>query len=464
MKQNPFSGSGKVFRYSLGQLCGSKGWLISTFLIAALLLFGIPLGMWAATSADSDDDVPDEDETRIRTVWICDETPGAVDYAGIFREQGRFTDVTYQTAESMDDAAAKTETDDSAVILRVTRSETNFTLTVYLPDNTALSRGKASEFSDFASDAFSEVLMQKAQLTPEGAALLSVPVRTTAGELKHEASADDESERSLLEEFLTIMLPFLLMMTIYMMVVLYGQSLANSVMLEKTSKLMETILTAVHPAALMMGKLFATAAGALLQILIWLFSLIGGVFCGSLIALSQMSSADMANAENDAAAANLTALLENSALHITGDGIAAALLMLTLGFLLYLSLGAVAGALASKQEDLGKTNIVFVLVLVFSMLISLGSPENVETNGLLSDAVWLNFFPFTALLVVPGKLILGKISAGMACGSLLVMAVAVVLMILLAGMIYKMLVLYRGNPPTPSALLRMIRGEKKKSE
>ena len=82
-----------------------------------------------------------------------------------------------------------------------------------------------------------------------------------------------------------LLLPFLMVMLIYMMVILYGQSMANSVMLEKTSKLMETILTAVHPFALMAGKLLATATAAVIQILVWLASLIGGTVGGAMLAL-----------------------------------------------------------------------------------------------------------------------------------------------------------------------------------
>ena len=42
-----------------------------------------------------------------------------------------------------------------------------------------------------------------------------------------------------------ILLPVALLMIVYLMVILYGQSMANNVMLEKNSKLIETILTAV---------------------------------------------------------------------------------------------------------------------------------------------------------------------------------------------------------------------------
>ena len=43
MHANPFAGTGKVFSYSLKQMLTAKGWLISTLLMAALLLIGIPL-------------------------------------------------------------------------------------------------------------------------------------------------------------------------------------------------------------------------------------------------------------------------------------------------------------------------------------------------------------------------------------------------------------------------------------
>ena len=452
MKKNPVSGIGRVYCFTLKQICSAKGWIISTVIIALLLLCAIPL-ILLASSAISDSD-SDDGEAKIKTVLVCDETDGNADYSALTKGD-RFTDLTYTAYSSMDEAVAAVSDQNSTVILRVTKPDNTMLLTVYLPDDSEISRSKASSYAEYAVKMFPAVLMQKAELTPESVMLLSMPVATSASELKLDAAKDDE-EKNILEEILAILLPFLMLMLIYMMVILYGQSMANSVMLEKNSKLVETVLTAVNPIALMGGKLFATATAAVMQILIWLGCGIGGGVGGVFLA-KQINP----NTESEAVHA-VSQVMDNSDL-FSVSGILLALVIFALGFLLYLSLGAIAGALASKAEDLSKTNVIFVLVLIASFFMVMGSPSDVEkTNSFISSAAWVRYFPFTAILVNPSELILGKMSLLTALISIVILILSVSLIVYVAASIYKMLLFYRGSIPTPAKLIAMRKDNKKK--
>ncbi|MBR3267109.1 MAG: ABC transporter permease [Oscillospiraceae bacterium] len=452
MKKNPLSGIGRVYTFTLKQMCAAKGWLISTILIGALLLLGIPLILFISSAKSDDSD--SDDKARIRTVFVCDETDGTADYS-VLSQGEKYKDVKYQTFGGMNDAISAITDKNSTVILRVTKPDSTIMLTVYLPEDSDISRSKASSFADYAQESFAAVLMQKAELTPEHIMLLSMPVSTSASELKLDAAKDDEEE-NILVKVLSILLPFLMLMLVYMMVVLYGASMANSVMLEKNSKLVETVLTAVNPVALMGGKLFATATAAILQILIWIGcgigGAIGGVFFAKQIVPETQSSAVQ----------SVSQVIDNSEI-FSLSGILLAIVILALGFLLYLSLGAIAGALASKAEDLSKTNVVFILVLIISFFMCMGSPGEAEkTDSMISSAVWIRYFPFTALLVNPSELMLGKSSMLTAFLSIAIMILTVALIVYLAAGIYRMLLFYRGNPPTPAKLLAMRKDSKQK--
>ena len=435
----------------------SKGWLGSTIIIALLLLIGIPLLMLAVTSGSEDD--KDEEDVPIRKVFVVDETEGEADYNALndYLED----EYTFTNCATMDAAIGESNGSNDAVILRVTKPAETYSLTVYLTQITEISRSKASSFGSAVSDAFAAVLMQKAELTPEGVALLSLPVTAETAAISADASekADDEEG---LGEILDLMLPFMMVMLIYMMVILYGQSMANSVMLEKTSKLMETILTAVHPFALMGGKLLATASAAVIQILIWLAALLGGVIGGARFAVSMVPDTDVSTVQVINEVTNQTELFSI-------PGILLSLGVMALGFLLYLALSAVSGALASKQEDLNKTNVVYTLVLVGSMLLCVmpalsAGPDAGNDLSIVSDAIWLKLFPFTSVLVMPGKLILGKVRAGVTCASFACLIAGVVLLVAAAAAIYKMLVLYRGETPNLKTLLAMFKENRKPKE
>ena len=111
----------------------------------------------------------------------------------------------------------------------------------------------------------------------------------------------------------------------------------------------------------------------------------------------------------------------------------------------------------------GWSIVVFTLVIVASLLLCI-RPNVDEVSGsfgLISDAKWLRFFPFTALLVLPSDLIFGKLTVPETLLALLCLAVSVVLLVWFAAAVYKMLVLYRGEPLKFRQLIGMLRGKKK---
>ena len=456
-KRNPLAGTGKVFRFTLKQMCAAKSWIISTVVIALLLGCGIPLLLWATTSSASDDGSDeDSDKAQIKTVLVLDETEGAADYSQL--KSIGFNKVNYQAFDSWDAAVAGISDPDSTIILNVTKPDENFLLTGYLPDKTALSRSTARNYLSFVESNFKSVLMQKANLSEQEIMALSVPVSSSTAELSAEEDADSpekSDDNGVMDVLVDFLVPFLVLFMLYMMVMLYGQAMSNTVMLEKNSKLMETVLTAVHPFALMLGKLLATAAAAIIQILVWFGCIIGGTFAGAFFVKQTITDPD------SQAVAAVDAIIENKSV-FSFSGILLAILLIALGFLLYLSLGGISGALASKTEDLSKTQIVFALVLVISFFLCLGSTgaSTEDSQNMFSQAAWLRYCPFTAVLVVPGKLITGKMTVLQTLGSFACMIAGVILLIALASAIYKMLVLYRGTPPTPKKLLQMAKQNK----
>ena len=64
----------------------------------------------------------------------------------------------------------------------------------------------------------------------------------------------------------------------------YGLSIGNIVSIEKSSKLMEMLLTYVQPYALIFGKIFAMATIAIMKMILWIGGLVGGFFVGDFIA------------------------------------------------------------------------------------------------------------------------------------------------------------------------------------
>lgn len=182
-----------------------------------------------------------------------------------------------------------------------------------------------------------------------------------------------------------MVLPFVSLMLLYFLVLLYGQGTAASVLLEKTSKLMDLFLVSVEPTAMVLGKVLATALAGLLQLAVWILSLMGGFAAGGALARQTAPGVTLPLLEVLRGAGRLAGLFSVPAM-LEAVG------LLLAGFLLYCSLSAIGGSLAGKVEDLSSTNVLFSLVLVASFLCCMFAGD---MDGMTSSARWLDYVPFT---------------------------------------------------------------------
>jgi len=290
-----------------------------------------------------------------------------------------------------------------------------------------------------AWESYDQDVLDSAGLTSRQQELLTVrvDVSVTGGRTGEGQAAD----------VLSMVLPFVSLMLLYFLVLLYGQSTAASVILEKTSKLMDLFLVSVEPTAMVLGKVLATALAGLLQLAVWILSLMGGFAAGGALARQTAPSVTLPLLEVLKGVGRLTGLFSVPAM------LEAAGLLLA-GFLLYCSLSAIGGSMAGKAEDLSSTNVLFSLVLVASFFCCMFAGG---MDGMTSSARWLDYVPFTAILVTPSRVLLGQTSLMGGLVSLVLVVVCAGALTALAGRVYRLMSLYKGNPPTPRRVLRMLR-------
>ncbi len=290
------------------------------------------------------------------------------------------------------------------------------------------------------------ILASEMGVTPEQAAALYSGVYVVAPD----AEEDGDAEKAVFREIARWVLPYLNIMLIYFLVLFYGNTVANHVILEKTSKLMDTFLISVKPKAMLMGKVLAAWASSLLQLLIWAVALAGGCTLGAHLARSIHPNSTMGILRFFDYLGKTMSLF--SPLHLL-----IALLIIAGGFLLYCSLAGVAGSFASKPEELSSALQIFQLVLVISFFIVLmgvlkggaGSPDRV---------MWYDFVPFTAILVTPSRLLMGQIPLWVGLISLGLTALLALLITYFAGKVYSLMSLYKGNVPKFREMLKIIFG------
>ena len=442
MKQ--LKGLGRVFSFTFRRQITTTGYRSLTAVVAALCLLvpALVLGIMAARAGNEPaipeyipGDMWEIPDCSARSILVQDETEDPI------------TDWSFLQAlhpESWDVGYTHDEVFVDTIVMTLTKEDGLYKAELSLPEGSALTEEDLAAYELFLWENFPAILQVKSGLTPQQLAAITAPIEVGTIEL----TGDDGLGG--VREVLGMLIPYLCVMVMYFLVLFYGQGVANSVILEKTSKLMDFFLVTVEPAAMVLGKVLAMAASGLMQLGIWLLSLTGGFAAGAWLCRTLAPEAQFAI---------LTFFDSLSAMSgmFSLPAVALALGLLLGGFLLYCALAGVGGALAGKAEDLSNTNVLFSLVLVASFLICLLTGSG---DGIISEASWLNFVPFTAILVTPARLLLGQVSFAVGGASLLIVLITAAVLCLLAGKVYRMMSLYKGDPPTPQKLLAMLKEDK----
>lgn len=268
--------------------------------------------------------------------------------------------------------------------------------------------------------------------------------------------ADDGSE-SRSSTDIAMIIGMLFTMLIYMFVMSYGGMVMSGVMEEKTSRIIEVMVSSVSPFQLMMGKIIGVLLVGLTQILIW------GVMLGGIaLAIAGLTDPEVLTETSITntsalATAGVPADLDTGFFHfMSGIPAVEILVMFVLcflgGYMLYASIFAACGAAVNSQEDSSQFMMPIILLMVFSLYAALGSMEN--TNGPL--AMWTSFIPFTSPIVMMLRIPFG-IPLWQEVLSIGLLFATATIFIWISARIYRVGILMHGKKPTLKEMWRWVR-------
>ncbi|HYI35814.1 MAG TPA: ABC transporter permease [Thermoleophilaceae bacterium] len=201
---------------------------------------------------------------------------------------------------------------------------------------------------------------------------------------------------------------------LYMQLLTYGLWVATGVVEEKSSRVVEILLSTLSPRALMAGKIVGLGLLGMGQLL-----LVVAVGVGLALATGSLD-------------ANV-------------DDVGPALLVLLwfpLGYALYASMYAAAAALVSRQEDLQSATTPLTIVIVASFFVSFSALE--DPGGTLAQVASL--VPFSAPLVMPGRMALGDAAPVEVAVAVLLIVATTILLVRVGARVYAGAILRTGKP------------------
>ena len=162
-----------------------------------------------------------------------------------------------------------------------------------------------------------------------------------------EISSDKMNEA--IRPIFNLVLLFVTVLVIYMTVILYGNSITQSVIEEKTSKLMDTMLISIEPKSLIFGKMLAILTSGLIQFALWIVALVAGLIAGIIVSDNMFKDVDVS------AVTFVKSFQEMKMFEPVN--ILIGILALIFGIVLYASLAAMCGAISSTREEAASNNM-----------------------------------------------------------------------------------------------------------
>ncbi|MDP4240317.1 MAG: ABC transporter permease [Bacteroidota bacterium] len=245
---------------------------------------------------------------------------------------------------------------------------------------------------------------------------------------------------------------------IYMFIVIYGAQVMAGVVQEKTSRIVEVIISSVKPFELMMGKIIGIALVGLTQIFLWVLltatiSYLVNSFLGTTINLNALNEANQAGmgvqAMHEGSIQNLFHLLKGfDLLKILSFFI----VYFLGGYLLYASLFAAVGSAVDSETDTQQFSLPLTLPIIFAIYAAIYSAQN--PDGPL--ALWCSMIPFTSPIVMMVRLPFG-VPFWQIVVSLTILVLSFIGTTWMAGKIYRTGILMYGKKVSWKELWKWLR-------
>ena len=234
---------------------------------------------------------------------------------------------------------------------------------------------------------------------------------------------------------------FLSGILIYMFIFMYGTMVMRGVIEEKTSRIVEVIISSVKPFQLMMGKILGVALVGLTQFVLWILLTI---IISTVAELAFLDANVMATEMNSSDQSVILAQVAELTGGINLLQIFLAFIFYFLaGYLMYSALFAAVGSAVDAEADTQQFVLPITIPLILSFVLITPIMEN--PDGTL--AFWMSMIPFTSPVIMMVRLPFGVANWELAL-SIGILIASFIATTWLAGRIYRTGILMYGKKAT----------------
>ena len=228
---------------------------------------------------------------------------------------------------------------------------------------------------------------------------------------------------------------YVMVFVLYLVIMMFGQKVAMSVVTEKTSRAMEVLITSASPVALMFGKILASSVAGIFQI--------ATIFGSAFISYNINKSYFETNA------------VINTLFNFPASLVGYLLIFFFLGFLIYSFLFGAMASTVSKIEDLSSVVMLIQIIFVAGFVVSTNAMTSGDVNSELMKG--LSLFPLTSPMAMFTRIAMSEVPGFEILLSVAFLILATTLIGYIAAKIYRVGVLMYGTRPTLGKIIKAIR-------
>ncbi len=280
----------------------------------------------------------------------------------------------------------------------------------------------------------------------------------------HSYTIDESGRERISESSIFMLVSMLLGMALYMFIALFSGMVMSSVIEEKSSRVVEVLVSSVKATELMFGKIIGVALVALTQFLLWIVLTMGIVtvsmgiigkekFAEAVTAPQATQMTDMVTSDMpEVEVSELQTIVSTLSNIDLGQLLLSFLLYFIFGYLLYASLFAAIGSAVENEGDSSQLQLPVTIPLLLAFFVAIYAFKAPDSQLVF----WFSMIPFTSPIVM-----LARIPFGVATWELVVSIAALVLTFVgcawVSAKIYKVGILMYGKKSTFADLWKWLK-------
>ena len=400
-----------VAKFTIKEMIKRKSFIISTLIILVMIVvgFNIPNFINSISEGGFSDKllVVDNDNVFEGQLEALKEADSGYDI-----EIGK---------ASFDEIKTKIENDEISAAIIIEKQEENVKIRYILEDITMM-QGVPEDLMSTFNTLYSNIQISKLGLTQEE--LESI---TPNFEFTLEQTDEEEASGNI---FVMMIMSIILFYAIYFC----AYQVSSSITTEKTSKIIETLVTSTSPRTIVLGKTLGIGIVGLIQMIV----IVGTAF----ISAKSFLDPELLNSVLDMS--NITPYLA-----------VITIVYFILGYLIYALLYALTGSTISKPEDIQSANSPVAIFAVISFYLSYFTMMNPTSNL----NIFASLFPFSAPFCMPFRIMMGLASVTDVVISIVILLASILIVAQVAIKIYSNAILNYGTKMGFKDILNMYKSK-----